>query len=78
MFDAISDLFDRDGRKRPGRSGGLRGLLQRFMGGTHGDDRRRDRDRYRVDDDDDAFDRDDDRRYESRRRRSRDDDDDDD
>lgn len=76
MFDALSDLFDRDGRKRHGRSTGLRGLLQRLTGGDHHSDRQRYRDRYRRDDDD-LFERDDDRRYASRRRRHRDDDDDD-
>jgi hypothetical protein len=76
MFDMLSDLFDRDGKKRHGRSSGLRGMLQRLIGGEHYDDHRRYRGRYR--DDDDYFDRDYDRGYSSRRRRYRDDDDDDD
>ncbi len=74
MFDVLRDLFDRDGKKRHGRSSGLRGVLQRFLGGDH-DDRRSYRGRYRDDDDNDYYD---DRRYAGRRRRYRDDDDDDD
>ena len=79
MFEGLSDLFDRDGKKRSGRSTGLRGLLQRVMGSGHDSDHRRDSGRYRRDDrdDDDRFEHDDDRRYASRRRRDRDDDDDD-
>lgn len=75
MFDLLGNLFDRDKRKRHGGSSGLRGLLERFMGGDH--DRRGYRRRY--DDDDDYYERDDDRRYysSSRRRRRHDDDDDD-
>ena len=74
MFDALSDLFDRDGRKRHDRSTGLRGMIERLIGGDH-DDRRSYRGRYHDDDDDHG---DYDRRYGSRRRRYRDDDDDDD
>lgn len=77
MFDALSDLFDRDGKQRHGRATGLRGLLQRFTGGNHDDDRRSDRGRYRGDDDDEV-EYDADRRSASRHRRSRHDDADDD
>jgi hypothetical protein len=75
MFDVLGDLFDRDGRrKQHGRATGLRGMIQRLLGGDRHDDHRGySRRSYRDDDDDD-----DRYEYRGRRRRRYGDDDDDD